>query len=87
MRIPEEYANKKYFDDDKFGIWWFAREWFFTKKYFYTQSKKWKNIKDKMSIAISFAINHLNSSHIKFSQNRYFMNMKKTNGIMRKKQN
>ncbi len=86
--IPEEYANKKIFipSDDKFGICGGLLENdFLQKSNFYTQSKKWKNIKDKMSIAISFAINHLNSSHIKFSQNRYFMNMKKTNGIMRKK--
>ena len=41
---------------------------------------------NKMSISISFAINHLNSSHIKFSENRYFMNKKKLLGTNKRKE-
>jgi len=86
--IPEEFANKKIFipSDDKFGICGGLLEKdFLEKTKWYSISEKWKDIKNKMSISISFAINHVNSSHIKFSQNKYFMNKKKTVGIDRKK--
>ena len=77
--IPEEFAKRKIFipEDDSFGICGGLLERdFLSKSNFYTLSKKWKSM-NKMSISISFAINHLNSSHIKFSENRYFMNKKK----------
>ena len=86
--IPEEFASKKIFipKDDNFGICGGLLEKdFLRKNNFYSNSKKWKTIKNKMSISISFAINHLNSSHIKFSQNQYFMNIKKTTGINKKR--
>lgn len=85
--IPEEFAKKKIFipRDDKFGICGGLLERdFLQKTNFYSQSKKWKEIKNKMSISISFAINHLNMSHIKFSQNKYFMNKKESSGIYKK---
>ena len=85
--IPEEFAKKKIFipEDDRFGICGGLLEKnFLQKSKFYNLSKKWKSV-NKMSISISYAINHLNSSHIKFSENRYFMNRRKLLGINKKK--
>lgn len=86
--IPEEFANKRIFipPNDKFGICGGLLETdFLNKTKWHKNYNKWKNIKNKMSISISFAINHINSSHIKFSQKKYFMNKKSDKGINKKK--
>ena len=85
--IPEEFAKKKIFipKDDRFGICGGLLERdFLQKNKFHSQTEKWKQIKNKMSISISFAISHLNSSHIKFSQKKYFMNKKNSSSINKK---
>ena len=86
--IPEEFANKRIFipPNDKFGICGGLLESDFLNKTKWRKNyNKWKNIKNKMSISISFAINHINLSHIKFSQKKYFMNKTSDKGINKKK--